>query len=37
MGELRIYALGSVRIEYRGDPVKIDTRKGVALLVYDPH
>lgn len=34
MPQLRIYLLGSPRVEHDGSPVKMDTRKGIALLAY---
>ncbi|HEX8994949.1 MAG TPA: AAA family ATPase [Ktedonobacterales bacterium] len=34
MSELVIRALGTPSIEYKGDPIKVDTRKATALLVF---
>ena len=34
MSDLRLYLLGSPRIEYEGKPVKIERRKALALAAY---
>ena len=34
MSRLNLYLLGPPRIERDGVPIKVDTRKAIALLVY---
>lgn len=34
MSDLVIRALGTLTIEYQGSPIKVDTRKAVALLIF---